>query len=232
MQPLRLTRELVERVVQAAGDISPAPFPAGRRPATDADYDAAVRQIMAGAPSVNEVWVFAYGSLIWNPAFDFAERQMALLNGWHRSFCLGWDRWFRGSAQKPGLMLALDRGGRCKGVAFKLPPSDVEANLATLVRREIQIIPHAFPARWVNIRSETGPVRAVTFVIDRTSSAYVKGLSRDEVADVLACAVGRLGSMAEYLYSTVEQLEALGLHDSSLWQLQHMVAERIENASP
>lgn len=228
---MRLTLELVALVASAAGDISPGPISANRRSATDADYDDVVRDILAGASHGEDVWVFAYGSLIWNPAFEYVEQRASLANGWHRSFCLGWDRRFRGSAQNPGLMLALDRGGRCKGVAYRLPGGAVKANLHTLVRREIHFIPHPFPARWISVVTNVGRIRAVTFAIDRGSGVYMEGLTQSEIADVLAVAVGQLGSMAEYLYSTVKHLEDLGIHDERLWQLQEMVAQRIEAAS-
>ena len=95
------------------------------RLASDADHDGAVGDILAGKPDNGEVWIFAYGSLIWKPAFDFVEQRIGHLHGWHRSFCLGWDRRFRGSTERPGLMMALDRGGECEGVAYRLPPQSV-----------------------------------------------------------------------------------------------------------
>src|SRR5215472_13752677 len=106
---MRLTPELVDRVARVDGSPSP-PFTAP----SDADYEETVRAILASAPSADEVWVFAYGSLIWKPACDFVQQRIGVARGWHRSFCLGWDRWFRGSDRQPGLMLSLDHGGQCK----------------------------------------------------------------------------------------------------------------------
>jgi glutathione-specific gamma-glutamylcyclotransferase len=203
---------------------------AGRRPASDADHDDAVREILATV-TADDLWVFGYGSLIWKPAFDFVEQRIGLARGWHRSFCLGWDKWFRGSAERPGVMLALDRGGQCKGIVYRLPPDAIEVNLGKLVRREIRLIPHSFPARWISVATDRGPIRAVTFAIDRKSVGYVGRMSPTEVADILAVAVGQWGSMAEYLYSTVKHLEERGLHDKHLWRLQELVAERIEAAT-
>ena len=225
---MRLTAELAARVAAHAGDVQSAPLPEGRRPMTDADYRGAVADMQAGLPSEEAVWVFAYGSLIWKPAFEFVESRAALAHGWHRAFCLGWDRFFRGSPDRPGLMLALDRGGQCKGVAYRLPPDAVEANLDRLARREMLLIPYPFPPRWIAVKTEQGPLRALTFTMVRKTEFYVGGLSNDAVADVLASAVGRAGSMAEYLFSTVSHLEALDIHDRHLWQLQEMVAERLE----
>lgn len=227
---LRLTPELAARV-RFDPTTPPAPFPADTRPSTDADHDAVVAEILSGAPKADDVWVFAYGSLIWNPAFQYVEQKTALAHGWHRSFCLGWDHWFRGSADQPGLMLALDRGGSCKGVIFRLPPDAVEENLRSLSIREVQVVPHPFPARWISVETDTGPLKVVTFAIDRSTSAYVGNLPLEKVADVLAVAAGRLGSMAEYLLNTVDQLDRRGMRDNRLWQLQELVAERIEAMS-
>lgn len=225
---LRLTSELVARVALPPGDAPPAPFDPDRRQATDADHDAVVRDILKGKSVADGLWVFAYGSLIWNPAFQYTDQQTAVAHGWRRSFCLGWDKWFRGTADRPGLMLALDRGGQCEGVAYRLPTGAFEENLGLLVRREIHVIPHSFPARWIQVSTAAGPLHAVAFAMDRASRAYIGGLTLDETADVLAVAAGRLGSMAEYLLNTVGHLEELGLHDRHLWRLQEMVAERIE----
>ena len=93
--------------------------------------------LLAAGPESGEVWVFAYGSLIWKPACDIAEQRVAVAHGWHRAFCLGWDRWFRGNPDGPGLMLALDRGGTCDGVAQRLPADAVEPELRKLLRREM-----------------------------------------------------------------------------------------------
>jgi cation transport protein ChaC len=197
-------------------------------PATDEDYRGFVRDILAGGDRSGQVWVFAYGSLIWKPACEFVEIRTGLLRGWHRSFCLGWNTRHRGSEQNPGLMLALDRGGACKGVLYRLPPGKEAENVELLCRREMGLKPSPFPPRWATVMTEGGPVRAFTFCIDRNSGRYVTGLSEAEVADVLSRAVGSRGSMVEYLYNTVTHLEQMGIHDAHLWRLQEMVAERLD----
>jgi glutathione-specific gamma-glutamylcyclotransferase len=221
---MRLTRELVVRAARHVDD-------RGSVLAVDADYAALAQELLAARPANGEVWVFAYGSLIWKPASDIAKQEIALARGWHRAFCLGWDRCFRGTRERPGLMLALDRGGTCKGVVQRLPPDAVEANLEKLLRREVLTKPSPFPPRWISVETASGPLRAITFTMDRASDAYVGGLSAEEIAEVLAVAMGRWGSMAEYLYNTVRHLEALGIEDRFLWRLQELVAERIEAAT-
>jgi glutathione-specific gamma-glutamylcyclotransferase len=224
---MRLTPELVARVAPYVG----APRPLPGTPPSDADYDAAVREILAYAPSREAVWLFAFGSLIWNPACDFVERRVGIAPGWHRSFCLGWDRWYRGSDKHPGLMLSLDRGGQCEGAVYRLPPAAVETNLETLLRREIRTKPSGHLWRWVSVRTAVGRLRAIAFVINRDGGRYVGRLSLPEIADALAVAAGPWGSMAEYLYSTVHHLEELGIHDRRLWSLQELVGDRIGAAT-
>ncbi|MNY49409.1 ChaC-like protein [compost metagenome] len=111
---------------------------------------------------------------------------------------------------------------------YRLPPGQVIPSMQKLLEREMSWLPSPFPPRWVNVKSGERTIRALTFCIDRNSGRYISGLSEAEIADVLARAVGSRGSMAEYLFSTVEHLEQMGLHDPHLWRLQQLVAERIE----
>ena len=208
-------------------DILPPP-PEGMWEATPEDHRATLERLLAEREDTDEIWFFAYGSLIWRPACDFVEMRKGLVRGWHRSFCLGWNNRHRGSPENPGLMLALDRGGSCNGVLYRLPPDAIEANLIKLLEREMAWLPSAFPPRWVRAKSGERTITALTFCIDRHSGRYVSGLSDEAIADVLARAVGTRGSMAEYLFATVRHLEDMGIHDPHLWRLQHLVADRIE----
>jgi cation transport protein ChaC len=194
----------------------------------DEDRAVAIAKMLAKRPPHDDVWVFAYGSLIWNPAFDFLEQRIAVARGWHRSFCLGWITRFRGSKDRPGLMMALDRGGQCTGVAYRLPRNAIEPNLLGLFRREMLVIPDPLRPVWLNVRTDGGVVPAITFVINRKGGMYVPGLTPDRVADTLVVAAGHVGSMADYLYNTVRHLEDLGIRDEHLWTLQELVAERLE----
>lgn len=233
---LRLTPELAARVPPGPGGDPFSVLPEGRRRATEDELAALAAGLFASAPDPEAVWVFAYGSLIWKPAFEHVEHRVGRARGFRRRFCLGWDRAFRGCAERPGLMLALDRGGQCEGVAYRLPPQAALDNLHSLVKREMLLLPHPFPPRWLRIETAGGPLRALAFVMDRKSSAYVEGLAEHEIADVLASAAGPAGTMAEYLQSTVAHLREHGVHDRTLWRLQEMVAERLErlpiSASP
>jgi len=222
---MRLTEAHVRRVHREIADMGP---PEGMTPATDADIGRFAAEIAAGAPEPSQVWLFAYGSLVWKPACAFVEMRTGTLRGWHRAFCLGWNTRWRGSTENPGLMLALDRGGSCNGVLYRLPPDAIAENLELVCRREMGVVPSPFPPRWVTVQTENGPYRAFAFCIDRNSGAYVSGLDDMQVADVLAKAVGSRGSMTEYLYLTVKHLEEMGVRDTHLWRLQELVAERID----
>ncbi len=194
---------------------------------SDADYEAAAATLLKDRPPSGEVWVFAYGSLIWNPEFAFVEERLGLVQGWHRSFCLGWVRIYRGTPERPGIMLAMDRGGSCRGVAFRLPPEAVNDSLIPLLRREMPIRRDTIPARWVTVRTGQGDIRAIAFPISRSNPAYLPGLTEEQVVGALATAAGERGSMAEYLHSTVTHLEQRGIHDRYLWRMQELVADRI-----
>jgi cation transport protein ChaC len=199
----------------------------GFRSATDDDYAEAVDGMLKTRPA-GDFWLFGYGSLIWNPETAFEEKRLAMAKGWRRNFCLGPDYRYRGSHDSPGLMMALDRGGQCKGMVYRLPEKGLEAELHRLIRRELSQIPSAFPWRWIVTSTDAGPITALTFAMDRRNKRYVAGLSDEQTAEVLATACGFRGSMAEYLLSTVTILESLGIHDRKLWRLQDLVADCIE----
>jgi len=222
---MRLTEELVALVERLEPDPGPEP---GTTEHSDADYAAVVEALLADHRP-QTLWVFAYGSLIWNPEFDFLEQLPATASGWHRAFCLKLTRW-RGTRELPALMLALDRGGSCSGLAYRLPQDDHRAQLDRLVRREIDANPPTNIPRWINVKTEQGPVRALAFVADPAGRAYAGRLPLGQVADVLARAAGHWGSAAHYLFRTVSKLEEHGIRDRNLWQLQDLVARKIAAA--
>lgn len=230
---VRLMR-LSERHVDLMRREIPDPGPQlidGFRPADDQDYSENVAAMLTTRPP-GPLWLFGCGSLIWKPETAFEERREATARGWHRRFCLGWDYRFRGSRERPGLMMALDRGGQCKGVAYALPEDSLEAELHKLIRREMSMVPTAFPWRFIDATTAAGPIRTLAFPMDRKNVRYIAGLSDDELADVLATTCEFRGSMAEYLFNTVTMLEGIGIHDRNLWSLQEKVAARIDAVHP
>jgi cation transport protein ChaC len=193
---------------------------------TDDEYGLAIQNVLTHAPD-GDFWLFGYGSLLWKPECEFAESRIATVQGWHRAFCFRVMR-FRGTPAKPGLMLALDRGGSCKGMIFRLPAEQVQASLDSLFRRELMIKPSVNLPRWMTAKTNDGSIRALGFVVNRKSPRYFGKMSLNEAADILATAAGHWGSCAEYLRETVFRLEELGIHDKSLWRLQTLVAEQLE----
>jgi cation transport protein ChaC len=223
---LVLTPELVSRVERKiAQETDPQ-----RVPMSDADYQCEATGILDshdGGP----LWVFGYGSLLWNPGFDFEERRPAHLRGWHRAFCMKLNR-FRGSEDQPGLMLGLDHGGSCKGGAFRVAEVQVAAVVDKLLRREVPYRRRASAWRWVEVDLQGKRQRALTFYAGMRRDLYYVRLPIHAQAHMLARAAGHGGSGAAYLHHTVMKLEELGIHDSYLWELQHLVAAEIRAMYP
>jgi cation transport protein ChaC len=182
------------------------------------------RMLAARSEPALPLWVFGYGSLIWQPEFAVAEQRIGTLRGYHRRFCL-LQRRFRGSPERPGLVLALDRGGSCRGVAFRIEGSDARSILMPVWRREMR--GNGYEGRWVMVSTEAGPVAALTFVANRSSDRYTGRLSDAATAEIIATGCGHLGPSAEYLYRTTRACEDLGILDAHLRRLQGLVSERL-----
>lgn len=222
---LRLTVDHIQKIHRVVDD---GGFMPGTELHTDADYDRWVGHMVQTHPApTTQTRLFAYGSLIWKPEIEHISEQLGVARGWHRAFCLRLTR-FRGSPEQPGLMMALDRGGQCRGVLYDLPGGNLENQLGKLFRREFTYKPINSMPRWIIVETASGPTPALTFVINRASPLYVGRQSLEEVANVLAQACGHWGTGAEYLFNTVSHLEARGIRDRNLWRLQRLVAERIE----
>jgi cation transport protein ChaC len=193
----------------------------------EADVAASLDSILAEWDGAGDVWIFGYGSLMWNPAIHFAERQPALLRGWHRQFCL-WVHLGRGSPENPGLMLALDRGGACHGVAYRIAREHVRHELELIWQREM--LSGAYQPRWVSLRAADGPLRAVTFTVNRRHMRYAGRLDEAAVAAKLASAGGALGRCQDYLFHTAHQLDLIAVHDSYIRRLAASVRALAESA--
>ena len=224
MRRMSLTPELVALCHREEAD----PGPSGDwTQLNDDDFRVLAKRLSSDADE-GPLWVFAYGSLIWKPAFESVERRRASAYGWHRSFCLDLIRW-RGSAAQPGLMMALERGGRCDGMIYRLPDGDKADQIERLLRREVDDHESVASIRWVPVRTGHGPLRALGFWVGVTGRGTSLGQPLEQVAKVLARACGHVGSGAEYLYNTVSHLETFGIHDRNLWRLQELVADEIRS---
>lgn len=220
---MSLTEELVARCHREVAD--PGPDPDALH-LSEADYAQMVEETIAACPDDGPIWLFAYGSLIWKPEIEHTEEKVALARGWHRSFCINMTRW-RATKAQPGLMMAMDRGGQCKGVALKLMDGDRRQQLDKLFRREMTLKPSTYQPRWLNLATSDGPLTALGFVVNRKGRAYAGMISEGEVVERLATSCGHWGSAADYLYNLVKNLEQRAIHDRHLWRLQRLVAERI-----
>ena len=197
--------------------------PPGTTLLTDAEIEASLDTTLASLPPGEDAWLFGYGSLMWNPAIRFAERLPARVRGWNRGYCL-WLPLGRGTPDNPGLMLALDRGGRCAGVALRIRAAEARNELLLAWRREM--FTGAYTARWVRAETGHGTVRAVTFVANRHHPRYAGRLDEAVIAARIALAAGPLGSCATYLAETIAALHALGLNDRGLERLQRRIGPR------
>lgn len=172
----------------------------------------------------HDMWVFGYGSLIWNPEFPVAEEVIARARGWHRSFCMR-SVHHRGTEAKPGLVLALDAdpAAHCDGVAFRVTPGAEDETLQALRAREL--ISSAYLERWLAVDLADGrQTEALVFVIDPDHVQYCGGLPLDEQARIIATATGGRGTNREYLFSTARHLSGLGIGDADLEWLAARVA--------
>lgn len=203
----------------------------GLRVLTPAERAASLDALMARRPATGGgAWVFAYGSLIWNPAIDYVERRVARVHGWHRSFCLS-ALAGRGTPEQPGLLLGLDRGGACTGAAFLVAEDKLDEELAILWRREM--LSGSYAPRWLPVRDQVGAVfgHAIAFTIRREGEWYAGGLAEDEVIRRIASASGALGSSAEYLFHTRDGLRSLGIRDRRIERLAIQVAAAAQVSS-
>lgn len=169
--------------------------------------------------------VFAYGSLIWRPGFTHDGMHPALLRGFHRRFCL-WSRHYRGTAECPGLVLGLDRGGSCRGVVFRVPTEAAPAVLDYLDARENLAGEVVYARRMLPVRLlDSGRVvEAVAYVANRTHRAYCRP-SPAEAAAAIARGIGQAGSNRDYLLNTLSHLQALGLRDAGLDRIAALLPE-------
>ena len=168
-------------------------------------------------------WVFGYGSLVWQPGFDFTDRRVARLDGYQRSFCM-WSIHHRGTEDHPGLVLALDvaEGRHCDGVAFRVAPEKAADTLAYLRDRELISSAYVEVERSVTL-DDGRTVRAFVYIVDEDHVQYCGGLSLERQAEVIASAVGGRGPNTEYLWNVADHLRALGLGDDELDWLSHRV---------
>ncbi|MFC5474419.1 gamma-glutamylcyclotransferase [Paraherbaspirillum soli] len=187
---------------------------------SEAALEASWRAALAALPEPHgDVWLFGYGSLIWNPMVEHSERLPAMLHGYHRGFYL-YSRINRGTWDNPGLVLGLDRGGCCRGLAFRIPAACIETELRMLWRREMMT--GAYLPRWlpIQLNGRHGPrIRALAFVMNRQHAGYTGRLPDLTVVSHLRDACGLYGPARDYLWHTLDGLRKEGFEDPYLARL-------------
>jgi cation transport protein ChaC len=172
-----------------------------------------------------ELWVFGYGSLMWKPGFDYVERAPAALIGAHRSLCI-YSVHHRGTPERPGLVLGLDKGGACRGVAFRVDPVLAEGTLAYLREREQVTDVYVEALRRVSLLDGSNrEFDAVCYVVDRRHPQYAGRLSVEAQARLVRVANGQSGANIDYVLNTVSHLEEVGIHDVELTALANLLRQ-------
>ena len=206
-----------ERVHRKAADAGPSP----------GDLESREGGVAAAEPPAHgDLWVFGYGSLMWRPGFACAHRCKAMLRGWRRSLCI-YSHVYRGSPEKPGLVLGLDRGGACAGVVFQVAAALREPTIRYL--RDREQVTSVYLERTVSITLESGErVEALTYVADRLHGQYAGRLDRETMLAIVRAGHGRSGDNAAYVIETRDHLAAIGVHDSAL----EWLAARLRGRAP
>jgi len=181
-------------------------------------------------PPPHDFWVFAYGSLMWNPEFPHQEVRPARLLGYHRAFCI-YSNQYRGTSERPGLVLGLDRGGSCLGRAYKVMAADGAEAASILDEREM--LGRVYDPRWLEVRFADGSrAQAYAYVVDRRHPQYAGRLALGTLTELITHAAGERGSNVDYLVNTVRHLDDLGIVDSALHELLDSVLSRIARPAP
>ena len=204
--------------------------PQGVRLRSDAELDESLARALHDHDPGEDVHVFGYGSLMWNPALEFARVDAARVHGWHRRFCL---RLLiaRGCPQHPGVMVALDRGGACQGTLYRIAAAKAKRELGLLWRREMAA--GSYEARWLEVSSQGRRFRALGFVANRASDRYLGAPPIDEVAEMIRTGRGPFGTTRDYFDALLAALDRLGIEDAGMQRLR-CALERAERgaASP
>ena len=163
-----------------------------------------------------DLWVFGYGSLIWRPDFDYAERRAAKVHGWHRALKM-WSRINRGTPECPGLVFGMLSGGSCRGMVFRVDKAHARQVMINLWQREM--ITAVYDPRWLTCHTPQGPVSALAFTLSRKSPNHTGELPDHEYCRIFEQASGRYGTTRDYAQATHEELRKHGIHDRALARL-------------
>ena len=201
-----------------------APPAASAKPLSPMELLASLRSALQPWQPGTPFWIFAYGSLMWNPSFSFDARHVATIRGYHRSFRV-WSRINRGTPERPGLVLTLECGGSCRGLVYRIPADLVQEQMNLIWKREMNY--GSYRPKWLNCNVGGETIRALVFTVNRQCSGYAGQIPIEAVVEAIASASGRYGPAHEYLFRTTETLREHGIRDSNVEQLASLVRARI-----
>jgi cation transport protein ChaC len=185
------------------------------------DPEPMLRRTLAEWGGHEDLWVFGYGSLIWKPDFEYAERRPAKVLGWHRALKM-WSRVNRGTPDCPGLVFGLLSGGSCQGVVFRIHKADGTAVLEQLWAREMLL--GVYDPRWLPCRTPHGPVKALAFTLSRKSPSHTGVLTEEQYRRIFRDACGKYGTTLDYAARTLDELKRHNIRDRHLERLLKLVS--------
>jgi cation transport protein ChaC len=201
-----------------------APPAAAAKALSPTELLASLREALAPWQRGTPFYIFAYGSLMWNPSFTYDARHVATIRGYHRSFRV-WSRINRGTPEKPGLVLTLECGGSCRGLVYRIPADLVQEQMNLIWKREMNF--GSYIPKWLNCSVGDETFRALAFTVNRQCSGYAGQIPMEAVVEAIASATGRYGPAYEYLFKTIESLREHGIRDSRVEQLASLVRARM-----
>jgi glutathione-specific gamma-glutamylcyclotransferase len=201
-----------------------APPAAAAKPLKATELLASLRNALEPWEAGTPFWIFAYGSLMWNPRFAFDARHVATIRGYHRSFRL-WSRINRGTPENPGLVLTLECGGSCRGLVYRIAPDLVQEQMNLIWKREMMY--GSYRPKWLSCTVGGEPIKALCFTVNRACSGYTGAIPEAIMVEAIANAAGRFGPAHDYLFKTVETLHQHGIRDMRVEKLAHLVRTRI-----
>jgi glutathione-specific gamma-glutamylcyclotransferase len=201
-----------------------APPASAAKPLKPTELLASLRNALEPWEPGTPFWIFAYGSLMWNPKFTWDARHVATIRGYHRSFRL-WSRLNRGTPENPGLVLTLECGGSCRGLVYRIAPDLVQEQMQLIWKREMMY--GSYRPRWLNCIVGTEAIRALCFTVNRECSGYTGEIPIEVMVESIASAAGRYGPAHDYLFKTSETLHQHGVRDTRVEQLCSLVKARL-----
>lgn len=191
---------------------------------TEEEREASMLKTLGELEEQKNIWIFGYGSLIWRPEFAFEESRHASLDGYSRALCL-WSCVNRGTPEQPGLVFGLKQGGICEGRVFRIPNKDIIGQFRQLWKREMPS--ESYIPLWLTCHTPEGPVKALVFVMDHQSKAYIGDLTEEETLEIVLNASGIYGPCHEYVTETADALTRSGIHDEHLIHLTALIRARL-----